>query len=480
MDRGDVLIIGAGVVGAAIARELSCYRLRVMLVEKEPDVSFGASKANSGIVHSGLHDQPGTLRARLCVRGNLLYDSLAAELNFLYRRNGSLVVARGIEEMNRLDELIRQGRQNGVSGLELVNGADLGRLEPNLNPGLAGGLLAPTGGIVIPFDLVFALVENAVANGVELRLNTEVIGVQKQRDGFMIETNKGLIEADFVINAAGLASGSVSRLLGDESVTIQPVLGEEYLMDRRLAGLIRRTIFPLPTALSKGILVMPTVEGNLMIGPTARRVERASEPETSAAGWEEIFGEAKSLVPRLNPSDLITSFAGLRATSDREDFIIEASALHPHWIQAAGINSPGLTAAPAIAEYVRELLHESGLRLAAKPDFNPVRKLVRLRELDREQQAALMSGDPGYARIVCRCETVSEAEIRQAIRRGAATLDGVKLRTRSGMGRCQGGFCTPKIIRILSEELGIAPEQITKNGPGSPLLTGRLREEESE
>ncbi len=480
MDRGDVLVIGAGVVGAAIARELSRYRLRVMLVEKEPDVSSGASKANSGIVHSGLHDHPGTLKARLCVRGNLLYEALAAELNFLYRRNGSLVVARGADELPRLDELIGQGRQNGVSGLELIGGAELERLEPSLKPGLAGGLLAPSGGIVIPFDLVFALVENAVANGVELRLNTEVTGVRKQRDGFMIETNQGLIEADFVVNAAGLASGSVSRLLGDESITIHPVLGEEYLMDRRLAGLIQRTIFPLPTALSKGILVMPTVEGNLMIGPTARRVERTAEPETSAAGWEEIFRETRGLVPWLNPADLITSFAGLRATSDREDFIIAPSAVHPHWIQAAGINSPGLTAAPAIAEYVRELLYESGLRLAAKPDFNPVRKLVRLRELDRERQAALMSEDPGYARIVCRCETVSEAEIRQAIRRGATTLDGVKLRTRSGMGRCQGGFCTPRIIRILSEELGIAPEQITKNGPGSPLLTGRLRGEESE
>ncbi len=476
----DVLIVGGGVVGAALARELSRYRLRVALAEQEADVAFGTSKANSGIVHSGIHDHPGTLKARLCVRGNALYPALAAELNFLYRKNGSVVIARDEAELSALDHLAEQGKANGVPDFRRIGPDELYRLEPNLAPGLAGALLAPSGGIVIPFDLVFALVENAVANGVQLMLGTTVLRIHQASDGLIAETNRGSIHTRYLINAAGVSAAAIAALVGDDSFAIQMIKGEEYLLDRKLQGLVERTIFPLPTAISKGILVMPTVEGNIMIGPTAHEVNDRGDLATSRRGWEEVYAEVKTLVPALRPNDLITSFAGLRAASDRDDFIIEPSQVTPRLIHAAGIKSPGLTATPAIAEYIVALLGEAGLELTPNPRFNPERPLTRLRNLEPAAQTKLMAEQPEYAKIVCRCELVSEGEIRDAIRRGATTVDGVKLRTRSGMGRCQGGFCTPRIIQILSEMQGMPPETVTKKGLGSPLVIGKLREARGE
>ncbi len=471
----DILIVGGGVVGAALARELSRYQLKVILAEQEADVAFGTSKANSGIVHSGIHDHPGTLKAKLCVRGNSLYPALAAELNFLYRNNGSIVIARDEAELSALNHLAEQGKANGVSGIRRIDPNELYRLEPNLIPGLVGGLFAPTGGIVIPFDLVFALVENAVANGVQLMLGTMVLGIHRANDGLIAATNRGSIHTRYLINAAGVNAAAIAGLAGDDSFSIQTIKGEEYLLDRKLQGLVERTIFPLPTAISKGILVMPTVEGNIMVGPTAHEEKDWRDLSTSRRGWEEVYTEVKTLVPMLRPNDLITSFAGLRAASDRDDFIVEPSPVTPRLIHAAGIKSPGLTAAPAIAEYIVELLGEAGLKLMPNPCFNPERPLIRLRNLDPAAQTKLMAERPDYAKIVCRCELVSEGEIRDAIRRGATTVDGVKLRTRSGMGRCQGGFCTPRIIQILSEMQGVPPEAVTKKGPGSPLVIGKLR-----
>lgn len=470
----DVLVIGAGVVGAALIREISRYELDLLLVEKEVDVSFGTSKANSGIVHSGVHDRPGTLKAQLAVRGCQLFPELAAQLGFLYKQNGAVVVARSREELAELEKLAVNGRANGVKGLSLLNQEELRRLEPNLSPELVGGLLAPSGGIVVPFDLVFALTENAVANGAKLMVNTEVQAINPEQGGFFVRTNQGGIRAKFIVNAAGLGGSEVAAMLGDDSIQLYARKGEEYLFDRKLEGLVHRTVFPLPSQVSKGILVIPTVEGNIMIGPTAQRVE-TPDLSTSLAGWQEIYGEARRLVPTLQPNDLITAFSGLRAVGTTGDFMIAPSTLSPRFINAAGIESPGLTAAPAIAEYIVELLKESGLGLRRKQNFNPIRSVVRLRDLDFQAQAELMQKDAAYGQIVCRCEMVSAGEIRDAVRRGATTLDGIKLRTRSGMGRCQGGFCTPKIIRLLSEELGLPPEQISKNGPGSELLLGRLR-----
>ena len=476
----DVLIIGAGVVGGALARELSRYQLQVMLVEKEVDVAFGTSKANSGIVHSGIHDHPGTLKAKLCVKGNRLYPQLAEELDVLYKQNGTLVVARNEDEWKLLSELVNQGLQNGLTGVQVLGRDELRRLEPNLNPELIGGLLVPSGGIVVPFDLVYGLVENAITNGVQLAVDTEVQQIQWESSQFIVHTSRGMVKARYIVNAAGLGAAKVAGMIGDESFTIYARKGEEYLLDRKLEGYIKHTIFPLPTPESKGILVIPTVEGNIMLGPTAHRVGSFDELSTSAAGWDEIFRFTKGLVPGLQASDVITSFSGLRAAGNTGDFIIGPSEKNFHFIHVGGIDSPGLTAAPAIAQYVAELLEDAGLQLEHKRSFNPLRPLIRVRDLSLEDRNRLVVKRPAYANIVCRCEMVSEGEIRDAILRGATTLDGVKLRTRSGMGRCQGGFCSPTVMRILMEELKLKPEEVTKNGPGSSLLFGNLRNRPSQ
>ncbi|HEY8463170.1 MAG TPA: NAD(P)/FAD-dependent oxidoreductase [Bacillota bacterium] len=474
----DVLIIGAGVTGSALARELARFKLRTLLVEKEVDVSFGTSKANSGIVHSGVHDHPGTLKADLCVKGNRLYPELAEELNILFKQNGTLIVARNEAELPVLEELRQQGLTNGLTDMVMLNQEELHALEPNLAPGLVGGLLVPTGGIVVPFDLVFGLVENATANGVKLMLGTEILQIAAKSDGFVVQTNRGLLKTRYIVNAAGLGAAKIARMLGDESFTIYGRKGEEYLLDRKLEGFVRKTIFPLPTPESKGILVIPTVEGNIMLGPTAHRTGSFADVATSAAGWDEIFKFTKGLVPGLKAIDLITSFSGIRAVGNTGDFIIKPSEQAPRLINAAGIESPGLTAAPAIAKYIVDLLKEAGLELTPNRHFNPIRPLIRLRQLTEAQRIKLIQEQPAYGNIVCRCETISEGEIRDAIHRGANTLDGVKLRTRSGMGRCQGGFCTPVIMKLLMEELKLRPEEITKNGPGSSFFTGVLRPEQ--
>lgn len=478
--EADVLIIGGGVIGAALARELSRYTIRTVLVEKEVDVAFGTSKANSGIVHSGIHDRPGSLKARLSVEGNRLYPAVAEELSVLYKPNGAVIVAQSTDELPALEALREAGRNNGVPGIASLGRDELLGLEPALSPMLAGGLLVPSGGIVVPFDLAFALVENACANGVHAALDTHVDQILAERDGLVVRTSRGVFRARFVVNAAGLHAASVARLIGDESFEIRPRKGEEYLLDRKLEGMVRRTVFPLPTPVSKGILVIPTVEGNIMLGPTAHNTADFRDLATTAAGWDEVFSYVRRLVPGLRASDRIASFAGLRAGTAGEDFIIRPSEVSPRFVHAAGIDSPGLTAAPAIARYVAEMLGDAGLKLDPNPRFNPRRTVIRMRDLGMEERAALMDSDPAYARIVCRCETISEGEIRDAIRRGATTLDGIKLRTRSGMGRCQGGFCTSRIIDLLSRELGLSPAEITKRGGGSHMLVGRLREQGEE
>jgi glycerol-3-phosphate dehydrogenase len=471
----DVIIIGGGIIGTALARELSKYDLGLLLLEKEVDLSWGTSKANSGIVHSGLHDRPGSLRAKLCVEGNRLYPTLVQELQVLYANNGALVVARGSDEMERLQRLYQQGLTNGVTGLNMINRARLLSLEPNLTPELSGALLASTGGIVVPFDLVYALAENAQANGVKILARTVVQGIRPENDGVFVETSRGEYYSRYVVNAAGVYAGRIAESFGDDSVVIEPRKGEEYLLDRRLHGLVKHTIFPLPTQISKGILVIPTVDGNIMIGPTAHSAIDLEDKSTQASGWEEVYESVRKLVPSLEPSDRIASFAGLRAVTTKDDFIIGVSPKSRRVLHAAGISSPGLTAAPAIAAYLTELLQNEGLALRRRRHYNPIRRILRPRELSEAEQNILMTRNPEYAQIVCRCESISLGEIRDAIRRGATTVDGIKLRTRCGMGRCQGGFCTPKVIQILSEELKIPPESITKMGPGSELLKGRIR-----
>jgi len=472
----DVAVIGAGVIGAAIARQLSCYRLNVVLLEKEADVSFGISKANSGIIHGGFHHGPDALKARLEILGNTLFDRLQRQLHFPFRRCGILVAALSVEEMKAVEKLYENGVRNKVIGIELAGRERMLALEPQLNPDVVGGLHAPSGGVIEPYRFVFALIENALDNGVELVTGFELTGVEHEKGAFLLVSAQGRrVRARYVVNAAGLYADRVSALFGAEEFTIVPRKGEEFLLDRGAKGLPGKVVFPVPTRLSKGILVIPTVEGTCMVGPTAVEIEDKEDLATSQSNLELVFAAARRLVPALSERDIITSFAGLRPTLAGGDFLIENSARVPRLVQVAGIQSPGLTAAPAVGEHVKDLLKKAGLTLVEKPDWDPyLPEVPRIRELTPFQVDELTRRDPAYGEVVCRCEGVSEAEIVAAVRRGHRTLDGIKFYTRAQMGRCQGGFCTYRILRILARETGLPVEAITKRGPGSELLGGEL------
>jgi glycerol-3-phosphate dehydrogenase len=472
----DVAIIGAGVSGAAIARLLSSFSLSVALLERRVDVSFGVSKANSGIIHAGFHHNPSSLRARLETAGNRAFDALHADLAFPFRRVGILVAAFSLEEMKEVDHLYAQGLANGVPGLEVVGRDRILALEPCLNPDVVGGLFAPTGGIIEPYRFVFSLVENAVANGVALHTGWEVSAARHDGQAWHLESAAGeRLAARWVVNAAGLHADAVSAMFGAESYTIRSRKGEEFILDRGSATVPRRVIFPVPAAKSKGVLVIPTVEGTVMLGPTAEEVDDKEDTSTTPENLERVLDLATRMVPGISRRDIITSFAGLRPTLPGDDFFVDRSRQAPRFIQVAGIQSPGLTAAPAIAELVVELLRGDGLSLVPRPDWEPtLARTRRTRDNGVEELDRLVALDPAYAHIVCRCESVSEAEVVEAIRKGHTTLDGVKYYTRAGMGRCQGGFCAYRIMRLICRETGMPLERVTKHGPGSELLVGRI------
>ncbi len=469
----DVAIVGAGVTGASIARRLSAYACRTVLLEKESDISFGVSKANSGIIHGGFHHPLSTLKARLEVMGNIMYGRLQKELHFPFKRCGILVVALSLEEMKSLEKLYAQGIENNVIGLELCNRDRIRALEPKLNPDVVGGLHAPTGGVVEPYRLVFSLIESARKNGVDLRTCFQVARAEKKRDHFVVHSEQGeSLKVRYVVNAAGLYADEVSRIFSAEGFHILPRKGEEFLLDRNAAGLPGKVIFPVPSSVSKGILVIPTVEGTCMVGPTAAEQEDKENLATSREDFMTIFSAARRLIPAISERDIITSFAGLRPAMEGDDFYIDISRKQPALIQAAGIQSPGLTAAPAIGEHVKDLLKKAGLTLTERADYDPfIEEVPRLRELSLHEADALMRRDPAYGEIVCRCESVSEAEIVAAIRRGHTTMDGIKFYTRAQMGRCQGGFCSYKIMKILERETGMSVEQISKRGGASSLVS---------
>lgn len=471
----DVAIIGAGVCGANIARRLSQYELRVILLDKEADVSFGTSKANSGIVHGGFHHASKYLKARLEVQGALMYDRLHRELGFPFRRCGIVVAALHEDEMRAVDQLYRQGVENGVIGIEMCSRERMLELEPKLNPDTVGGLYAPAGGIVEPYRFVFSLVESAQRNGVEVRVSFKADSARREGDLWRIRAEDGSqLSARYVVNAAGLFADEVSRAFGAEEYTIRARKGEYYLLDRMTRARPDRVVFPVPTSVSKGMLVVPTVEGTVLIGPTAEMTDDKTDTATTREHLEMILGNARAMIPAVSENDVITSFAGQRPVLD-EDFYIEPSKKVPAFIHVAGIQSPGLTASPAIGEYVKDLLKGEGLRLLEKPDYDPILPdRPRMFDIDHYRADALVSEDPSYGNIVCRCEKVSEAEIVAAIRAGHTTLDGIKYFTRAQMGRCQGGFCTYKILKILMRETGMGWDRITKRGGGSELLSGRL------
>jgi len=478
MSLYDVAIVGCGVIGAAIARELSRHTISVVVLEKEADVSFGVSKANSGIIHGGFHHHPSSLKARLEIRGNLMYDRLKEELHFPFKRCGILVAAFTEEELKTVGLLYEQGKANGAAGIEICNRKRMLSLEPKLNPDVVGGLHAPGGGITEPYRFVFSLVESAQKNGVRLLTEYRVSGSERKNGKMIIGSGDGRsVEARFVVNAAGLSADRVSEMLGGETFTLIGRKGEEYLMDRNAKAYTSRVVFPVPSPISKGILVIPTVEGTTMVGPTAEAVEDRNDVSTSADNFEKIFYHARRLVPAVSERDIITAFSGIRPALPDGDFLIGVSEKNPLLVQAAGIQSPGLTAAPAIAEYVRDLLLQSGLELSPDPSYDPnIERLERLRQMSLSEADECVEKNRSFGEIVCRCETVSEAEIVEAIRKGHTTLDGIKFYTRAGMGRCQGGFCTYKIMKILQRETGIPFDRITKRGGGSRLLLNEIGE----
>jgi len=472
----DVAIIGAGVSGAAIARLLSRYRLSIALLERCVDVSFGVSKANSGIIHAGFHHSPASLKARLEIEGNRAFDGLQAELGFPFRRAGIVVAAFSVEEMKTVEHLYEQGVANGAPDIQIVGHDRLLALEPALSKDVVGGLFAPSGGIIEPYRFVFALVESAVANGVRLFTGWEAASAQRHDDGWRIRSLSGEeLSARWIVNAAGLRADAVSAMLGAETFTITPRKGEEFILDKGAAGPPSRVIFPVPARTSKGVLVIPTVEGTVMLGPTADEGVDKEDTTTTPENLDRVFRLASQMVPRISKRDIITSFAGLRPTLPGDDFMIELSRAAPCVVQVAGIQSPGLAASPAIAERVKDLLKSGGLSLAEKSEWAPgIPHMERTRDHAPWELDRLVARDPAYAHLVCRCEGVSEAEVVEAIRKGHTTLDGIKYYTRAGMGRCQGGFCTYRTMQLISRETGLPLERVTKHGPGSELVTGRI------
>ena len=471
----DIAVIGCGVSGANIARKLSAYNINTVVLEKAADVSFGTSKANSGIVHGGFHHNKKHLKARLEIQGNLMFDQLRRELNFPFKRCGIIVAAMHDDEMKVVEHLYMQGVENDVIGIELCSRERVLELEPKLNYDTVGGLYAPGGGIIEPYRFVFALVESAMKNGVKLLTEFKVVSARRDNDVWVIHSGDGrVVRARYAVNAAGLFADEVSAVFGAENFKITPRKGEYFLLDRLTRACPDRVVFPVPTGVSKGMLVIPTVEGTVLVGPTADEVDDKNNYSTTTERLDRILESGKTMIPFLSRTDVITNFAGLRPCLG-EDFYIVPSEKAPAFVQVAGIQSPGLTASPAIGEYVKDILKNMGLALTEKPGWDPfIEDRPCLRELDSFGLDALIAKDPAWGNIVCRCENVSEAEIIQAVRLGHNTLDGVKYFTRAQMGRCQGGFCTYKIIKIIMRETGFSWNEVTKHGGQSRLLEGEL------
>ena len=470
----DVIIIGAGVTGCAVARYLSRYQGSALVLERAEDVCCGTSKANSAIIHAGFDAAHGSLMAKMNVQGNRMLPELAKELDFPFRTNGSLVVCMSEEDMHRLLALYENGVKNGVEGLEIVDAQRLHELEPNVSKNAVAALWAPTGGIVCPFNMTIALAENANANGVDFRFNTKVTGFTRGEEGWTVHTEQGDFQTRYVVNAAGVYADVLHNMVSARKLHITPRRGDYCLLDRQVGGFVSHTVFQLPGKLGKGVLVSPTVHGNIIVGPTAIDIEDRDGTNTTAAGLEELIAKAGISVDNLPIRQTITSFAGLRAHEDHHEFVIGEAEDAPGFVDCAGIESPGLTSAPAIGLTVAELLREK-LGLRKKEDFIATRKgLLDPKSLTKEAYQALIRENPAYGQIICRCEQVTEGEIIDAIRRplGARSLDGVKRRTRAGMGRCQAGFCSPRVLEILARELGVSQAEITKCGGASRLIVG--------
>ena len=476
----DVVIIGAGVVGGLIARKLSACELKVCIVEKENDVAMGTTKANSAIVHAGFDAPTGSLKAKLNVRGSELMPQVARELGVKYQRNGSLVLGFCEEDRAAIEALYERGCQNGIKDLKILGQEEVRALEPALSEEVLFALHAPTGAIICPYELTIAAIGNAMDNGVELLRNFEVTDIRVRGDGYEVCSREQVLQTRNIINAAGVYADRIAAMIGDTSFQIHPRRGEYLLLDREKEPLVHHTIFRTPTKMGKGILVTSTVDGNLLAGPTSVDQEDKEQTATTADGFAQIQRQAREYVPSIPFGETITSFCGLRAVGSTGDFIINVP--KHGFFNVAGIESPGLSASPAIAEYVVELLEKQEGRLRKKPDYQPYREPDHaFREASIEEKNARIQKNPSYGKIVCRCEHITEGEILHAIHTnpGARDLDGVKRRTRAQMGRCQGGFCGPQIVELLARELQIPYEQVTKSGKASYINVGKTKEVEA-
>ena len=479
--KADVVIIGAGAVGCAIARELSRYRLDVVVVDKNEDVGGDASKSNSAIIHTGYDASPGTLESELVVAANPMYDEIARDLDVPFRRIGAILPAITDEQFEKLPDIKHKAVMNRVYDVQYKTGAELREMEPNLNPEVKGGLYIPRESIIDPFLLVEAYAENAFANGVRFLLSTKVTGIRTE-DGAVREvlTTGENIETTYVINAAALYCDEIAAMVGKADYKVVPRRGQFYILDRNTAVKVNHIVLPIPTKITKGKLMTPTIHGNMLVGPTAEDLPDKTDKATTVEGLASIEADVKRLIPGVRVRECITQYAGLRPNRNPEGLHVDTWEDLKGFINLSGVRSTGLTLSASMGVYVADLMRSLGAPMVPKEHFQKTRKgIVRFRELSQEEREALIQKDPAYGRIICRCETVTEGEIRDAIRRplGARSVDAVKRRVRAGMGRCQGGFCGPKVIKILSEELGIPETEVLKNEPGSRMITGKTRED---
>lgn len=475
----DVLIIGAGICGSATAYYLSHNDLKVCVVDREPDVAMGTTKANSAIIHAGYDPEPGTLLAKLNVEGNRLCGELANELGFAFKRIGSYVLALSPEDDETVKKLYERGIANGVPGLEIHTKEQIKANEPNVSDSVTSGLYAPSAGIVSPWGYCLALAENAVANGAQFVLGSGVISIERKDGAFSATLENGdVLNARYIVNCAGIHAAEICAMLGEKEFEIYPSKGQYYLLDKNQSGIVSRVMFQCPSAVGKGVLVSPTAGGNLIVGPNAESCSEFDDLSTDAEGLDFVARAAARTTTEINYRENVRCFAGLRANSDRSDFIIEPSKQDMHFINVAGIKSPGLSAAPAIAKYVVGLLEKQGLELKPKSEIKYAPRRVNFAKASPEQRKALIASDARYGTVICRCNTVTEAEVVAACHSliKPVSLDGIKRRAGTGMGRCQGGFCSPRVHEIISRELGIAYEDVIQDRIGSHIVCGRIGE----
>lgn len=473
----DVAIIGAGVVGAMTARALAKYNLKICILEKENDVAMGATKANSAIVHAGFDAPEGSLKAELNIKGSQMMAQICQELGVKYINNGSLVLGFNNEDREVIETLFKRGKNNGVQNLEIIEKKRLKAIEPNISDNAICALYAPSGAIICPYELTIAAIGNAMDNGAELKCNFEVCSINFINNCYKIISQDQSITSRFVINCAGIYSDKIAKLIGDNSFDVNARKGEYILLDKDCGGIVSHTIFRTPSKMGKGILISPTVDGNLLLGPTSVNIADKEDKRCTQSGLSEIIHKAKENINTIPISKTITSFCGLRAVGTVGDFIINSPQYA--FINAAGIESPGLSASPAIAEHIIKILDEQGLQLKPKDSFNPIRPSMHaFRDATIEEKNKIIKKDSSYGRIICRCEGVTEGEIINAIKTNPKPrdLDGIKRRTRAQMGRCQGGFCTPYITELLAQELNIPYQKITKFGGKSIINVEKTKE----